>query len=159
MKLHPLSNSELIATITRESWFASATQCRLGDQLRILADALNDFDTQRMKAIQQASRLAADIAEAMTLPQADRRREALLRCQARARDLVSMLRSRVEEFTRQAYRPLLPTKAALILADEPLRNFAASLKARYEGVVLPDTESCIGTVTQMSERCGEELIS
>lgn len=159
MKLLPLSNSELMATITREPWFASATQRRLEDQLRILGSALNDYDTKRMAAIQQATRLAADIAEAMTIPQADRRREVLLRCQARACDLARTLRSGIEELTRRAYLPLLPTEGVLVLADAPLRRFAASLKARYEDVVLPDTESCIATVNQMNERCGEELFS
>ena len=155
----PPSDDVLLACIADEPWFIEATATRLTAEFGQLLTEMDQFDDLRMGITKQSVKLVAEYPKILSGKPSSKRSDQLVSLAGRVITLRSKLDSAFRTFRRDVYRPLLEDNREIDISDDGLRALRDSLVDRYDSVIRPDTESCLGVLERLIRNCRERCLS
>ena len=151
----PLLNEAIVPYLRDEPWFAQTRLGRQEAELAQLRREMDRFDSERLGFIRRAAELVAAYPRVLARRGEHRRSDGLRRLLQQTRALRGELAATFDLFTRRPYRSLLgPDDDANGAADDEFRN---ALIRRFDSVVAPDTQACLGKLDGLATRCAAKL--
>jgi len=146
-----LLRGALLPYLQDEDWFIRAASQRQNAELDQLCRSMDAFDAYRMTIVKQAVELLASYPRILSGRSIHRRSAGLNRLLQEARCVRRELANTFDVFVRRKHRPLLGNNAGQ--DDAESNKFRANLIDRFQSVISPDTQSCLGKLDGLISRC------
>ncbi len=146
----PPAGDSLHSYLRDEAWFIETAEARMTAELKRLKNAMDEFDEFRTQIVQQTKKLLTDYTRILT-PSSQDQGKGLSQCVRKAQTLLTRLTKGFEDFQRGAYRPLLGEEPGESL-DSGLHSLRNNAIHRFETVIEPDTQSCLGILRNLLEK-------
>ena len=144
----PPVGDAIIPYIKDDLWFIESTKKRIRALLGHLRTEMDCLDDER-KAIKDKIATLVQIYPRLLTEQSSQQVEKMASLAHRAHILRKHLVTIIGTFRRDIYNPLMEYIPSKAVVDESLLVFHRQLKERFDSVITPTTQSCIGVLDSL----------
>jgi len=148
-------NENILPHIRGDAWFQEAEAMRIINELVELKERMDRFDDEKARLIQEFVLLLGQQARLLSRPISAGRTRGLAKLGDSAFDLKRWLQVAYRSFLRRSYKPYLPPETGCVMRDALVREMRNNLVNRFESVIKPDVEQCLGVHNAFIRRCQE----